>query len=96
MHIARCVDKQGARPSMSDQAGVEKLADGSKSPVNIGQEAAHTSPLPSNDPSAINTNNDTETKNIKQKWNGNEYCEVIEPYYTATFFPSRKFSTIET
>ena len=40
MHIVRGEDKQGARPSMSDQAGVEKLADESKSPVNIGQEAA--------------------------------------------------------
>ena len=67
-HIARRVDKQGARPSVSDQAGVEKLATGSKSPVNNGQEVAHTRPLPNNGPPVINTNNVTETKNTKQNW----------------------------
>ena len=40
-HIARDVNKQGARPSVSDQAGIENLATGLKSPVNHGQEAAH-------------------------------------------------------
>ena len=56
------MDKQGARPSVSNQARVEKLATGSKTPVNNGQEAAHTRPSPSNGPSVINTNNVTETK----------------------------------
>ena len=37
-------------------------------------------------PSAINANNVTETKNTKQKWTWDEYREVIEAYYTATFF----------
>ena len=45
-HITRRVDKQEARPSVSDQAGLGKLATGSKTPVNKGQEAAHTRPLP--------------------------------------------------
>ena len=43
-HIARLVEKQGVRPSVSDQAGVEKLATWSKSPINNEQEAAHTKP----------------------------------------------------
>ena len=77
-HIARRVDKQGARPSVSDQAGVEKLATGSKSPVNNRQEATHTRPLPNNGPPVINTNNVTETKNTKQKWSRDEYHEVIK------------------
>ena len=62
------MDKKGACSSLFDQAGVEMLATGSKSPVNSGQEAAHTKPSPNNDPSVINTNNVTETKNTKQKW----------------------------
>ena len=95
-HIARRVNKQGARPSLSDQAGVEKLGTGSKSPVNNGQEVVHTMPLPNNGLSVINTNNVTETKNTKQKWSRDEYREVIESCYTATIFPSRKSNTIET
>ena len=51
--------------------------------------------MPKNVPSVINTNNVSETKNTKQKWSRNEYREVIESYYTATFFPFRKSSTIE-
>ena len=51
--ITRRMDKQGARPSVSDQAGVEKLVTGSKSPVNYEQEAAHTKPSPNNGPSVI-------------------------------------------
>ena len=94
-HIARRVDKQGARPSVSDQAGVEKLASGSKSPVNNGREAAHSRPSCNNGRSVINTNNVTETKNTKQKWGRDEYREAIESYYTATFFPSKKSNTIE-
>ena len=76
-HIARRVDKQRARPSVSDQVGVEKLATRSKFSVNNGQEAAHTRPLPCNSPSVIKTNNVTETKNNKQKWSRDEYREVI-------------------
>ena len=94
--IARGVDKQGARSAVSDQAGVEKLATGSKSPVNNGQEASHTRSLPNNGHPVINTNNVTETRNTKQKWSRDEYREVIESYYTVTFFPSRKSNTIET
>ena len=95
-HIAHHVDKQRAHPSASNQAGVKKLATGSKSPVNNGQEAALTRPLFNNGPSVISSNKVTKTKNTKQKWSQNEYCEVIESYYTATFFPSRKSNTIET
>ena len=81
---------------MSDQAGVEKLAPRSKTPVNNRQEVAHTRPLSNNGPFVINTNNVTKSKNTKQKWNREEYREVIESYYTATFFPSKKSNTIET
>ena len=95
-HIARRVGKHGARPSVSDQVWVEKLATESKFPVNNGQEAAHTRPWLNNGPSVINTNNITEAKNTKQKWSWDEYREVIESYYTATFFPSRKSNTLET
>ena len=52
--------------------------------------------MPSNGPSAIITNNVTESKNTKQKWNRGEYRKVIESYYTATFFSSKKSSTKET
>ena len=82
--------------NVSDQLEVEKLATGSKSPVNNGQQAAHTKPSPNNGPSVINTNNVTKTKNIKQKWTRDEYPEVIESYYTGTFFPSKKSTAIET
>ena len=37
----------------------------------------------------------TKTKNIKQKWSRDEWGEVIESYYAATFFPSKIFNTIE-
>ena len=94
--IARLVDKQGAPLPVSDQAGVEKLATGSKTPVNNRQEAAHTRPSPNHGPSVINTNDVTETKNTKQKWSRDEYREVIESYYIETFFPSKKSNTIET
>ena len=59
--IARRVDKQGVRPSVSNQARVEKLVTGSKSPVNNGQEAGYTRRSPNNGPSVINTNTNTET-----------------------------------
>ena len=81
---------------MSDQPGVEKLATGSKTPVNNRQEVAHTRSSSNNGPFIINTNNATKSKNTKQKWNREEYREVIESYYTATFFPSKKSNTIET
>ena len=90
------MDKQGARPLVSDQAAVKKLATGSKTPVNNGQQAAHTRPSPNKGPTVINTNNVTKTKNIKQKWSRDEYHEVIESYYTTTFFLSKKFNTTET
>ena len=66
-HIARRVDKQGARPSVSDQSGIETLAAGLKFPVNNGPKTAHTRPWPSNGPSVINTNDVTKTKNTKIK-----------------------------
>ena len=66
-HIARHVDKQAVRPSVSDQAGVEKLATGSKSPVNNWQEAAHNRPSPNNCLSVLNTNNVTKTTKPKTK-----------------------------
>ena len=81
---------------MSDQTRVKKLATGSKSPVNIGQEVVHTSSLPNNCLSVINTNNFTEPKNSKQEWSRDEYREVIKSYYTARFFPARKSNTLET
>ena len=61
-----------------------------------GQQAAHTRPSLNNSTSVINTNNFTKTKNTKQKRTRDEYREVIESYYTATFFPSKKSNTIET
>ena len=82
--------------NVSDQLEVEKLATGSKSPVNNGQQAAHTKPSSNNGPSVINANNVTKTKNIKQKWTRDEYREVIESYYTGTFFPSKTSNAIET
>ena len=63
---------------------------------NNNNNNKNTRPLPNNGPSVINTNNVTKTKDIKQKWSRDEYPEFIESYYTATFFPSRKFNTIET
>ena len=66
-NIARRMDKQGARPSVSDQRGVEKLAAGSKSLINNGQETAHIRLSPNDRPSVINTSNVTKTKNSKQK-----------------------------
>ena len=41
-HIACCVDKQGVHPSLSDQAGTEKL--------NNGREVANTRALANNGP----------------------------------------------
>ena len=96
-HIARHVNKQGVLPSVSDQAGVEMVVTGLKSPVNNGQETAHTRLSPNNGPSVINTKNVTKTKKKqkqKQKWSRDEYREVIEPYYTAIFFLSKKSNTI--
>ena len=95
-HIACRVDKQGAHLPVSDQIGVKKLGTGSKTPANNGQETSHTRPQPSKGPSVINTNNVTEIKNTKQKRSRDEYCAVLEPYYTATFFSSEKSNTTET
>ena len=61
--IAHRVDKQGARPSVSDQSGIETLAAGLKFPVNNRQKTAHTRPWPNNSPSVINTYDVTKTKN---------------------------------
>ena len=52
--------------------------------------------MPCNGPSVMKTNNVTETKNTKQKWSQDEYREVIESYYPATFFPSKNSDAIET
>ena len=79
---------------MSNQPGVEKLVTGLKSLVNNGQETAHARLSPKNGPFVINTNNVTETKNAKQKWSRDEYRDVIESYYTATFIFSIKYNTI--
>ena len=85
------MDKHGAaRPSVSNQAGAEKLATGSKSTTNNGQEAAHTRSSPDNGPSVINTTKVTDNKSTKQKWARDEYREVIESYYNTTFFPNKK------
>ena len=89
-HIAHRVDKQGGRPSVSDQAGVEKLATGSKSPVNNWQEAAHNRPSPNNCLSVINTNNVTKTKKKKNK--SGLGMNIVKSYNHITlqrFFPSK-------
>ena len=56
-HITRRVDQQRAHPSVSDQAGVEKLFTGSKTPVNHRQKHTHTRTTPNIGSSVINTNN---------------------------------------
>ena len=38
--------------------------------------------------------NVTVTKNAKQNCSREEYREVIESYYTVTFFPSKKSNTM--
>ena len=87
VHGAHGEHKQGACSSVSDQAGVKQLATGSKSPVNNGQEAAHTRHLSNNGLFVISTNNVAEPKNTEQKWSRDEYSEVRETFYTATLFP---------
>ena len=52
--------------------------------------------MPNNGSSVININNVIESKNTKQKWSWDQYREVIESYYSATFSPSKKSNTRET
>lgn len=92
-HIARLVDKQGPRPSVRNQAEVEKLASGTNSThqtENICAETrAHNSTQPE-EPSR------RQNERVRKKWTRDEYKEVMKAYYKACEIPNVPSVTAET
>ena len=92
--IARRAVKQGARPSVADQAGVEKLATGTNSStesLNGNQNREETNPGPSD-----KTPKQVSTKGKRTRWTRQEYKHVLYAYYYALEKPSETNCTTRT
>ena len=90
--IARCADKQGARPSARDQAEVEKYATGTTLPQpqapedNQNENSTQTGSLEAE-------NEKSSRKQTRQKWTRGEYKQVIAAYYQAMLEASEENDT---
>ena len=92
--IARRAVKQGALPSVMDQAEVEKLVTGTNSPIESlhgNQNQEESNPGPSDTPSQ-----QIRTKGKRMKWTREEYKLVLYAYYYALEKPSETNCTTRT
>ena len=90
--IARRAVKQGARPSVMDQAEVEKCTTGTNSahpqasPGHLNEETPHLGPLD-------NVEAANQSKKKRVTWTREEYKQVMEAYVTAQMKPSGETNT---
>ena len=92
--IARRAVKQGARPSVMDQAEVEKLMTGTNSSIESlhgNQNQEESNPGPSDTPSQ-----QIRAKGKRMKWTREEYKLVLYAYYYAPEKPSETNCTTRT
>ena len=82
--IGRRAGKQGPRPSVGNQAEVEKSATGTNSPHHASEDF-HTENNPQSGPHETPSHNPC--KASRQKWSRREYKEVIEAFYAASLNP---------
>ena len=93
--IARRPVKQGARPSVMDQADVEKCTTGTNSThpqASSGHLNEETIQLGPSD--SVETTNQTKKKRVI--WTREEYKQVMEAYVTAQMKPSGETNTKQT
>ena len=91
-HIGRCMGKQGPRPSVGNQAEVEKSATGTDSSNQVHEDhhiEEYTHRGPHDATSEINQ------KVTRMKWSKEEYKDVIEAHYRALLNPKIS-ATIDT
>ena len=85
--IARRAGQQGARPSVSGQAEVKKLATDLPSQPAVADNL--TESLSQQGPSTPErAGNNTDRRNTRQKWTREDYIEVMFCYYKAKADPS--------
>ena len=82
--ISRHAGKQGPRPSVGNQAEVEKSATGTNTPHHSSEDF-HTESNPQSGPHETPSHNPC--KASRQKWSRGEYKEVMEAFYAATLNP---------
>ena len=88
--IGRRAGQQGPRPSVRNQAEVEKSATGTNSPVHE-LEVIHAENVSHNGPHVSTSQN--QSKSNRQKWSREEYKEVMEAYYYITLNPLETSTT---
>ena len=82
--IGHRAGKQGPRPSVGNQAEVEKSATGTNSPHHSSEDF-HTESNPQSGPHETPFHNPC--KASRQKWSRGGYKEVMEAFYAATLNP---------
>ena len=88
--IGRRAGKQGPRPSVGNQAEVEKYATGTNS-AQQADEDYHAEDIPHRGPqNAPTVNRQRETRS---KWTREEYMEVMEAYFKALAKPKASVTT---
>ena len=83
--IGRCTGKQGPRPSVGNQAGVEKYANGTNSSQQADEDYQDED-IPQRGPQnapTVNRQRETRSKRARE-----EYMEVMESYFKALAKPN--------
>ena len=82
--IGRHPGKKGPRPPASNQAGLEKSATGTNSPIN---DVEDSHPEDTSNSGSLHSSN-SKPKVSRQKWSREDYIDVIEAFYNATTHPT--------
>ena len=91
--IARRAGQQGARHSVGNQAGGEKCTTGTNSAHPQASEGNHTEEQPQQGPL---DDQSVPTKKKREKWQRDEYKQIMKAYYTAIDHPSDDSNTKQT
>ena len=92
--IGRHADKSGPRPSVRNQAEVEKCASGTKFPKDSLK--GHQNCVKANSGPSKTSKSSNKNDLKKQKWTREEYREIMEAYYYAKYHPSDESNTKRT
>ena len=90
LRIGRRAGQQGPRSPVRDQAGIEKFATGTDS-THQPVEEPHAEDTPHS--GLLCTTTKIPTKGNRQKWSREEYKDVMEAYYNASFNPTDTSTT---
>ena len=92
--IGRRRDKSGPRPSVRNQAEVEKCASGTKIPKDSLK--GHKTCVKANSRPSETSKSSNKNDLKRQKWTRKEYRKIMEVYYYAKCHPSNESNTKQT